>query len=286
VDPALQTGGDSRLRLALNDILRLQIARTVREPEEGVLRLELGPGFHPVTSEYNLRMLYAGYVRHRPMREDPPVVELLRDGTRVGRYTDRGLELEPGVAEETRAAAESGAGAVPPEPPEPRGRRGRPYLSVGGGAGVADFTCEICNFEMSTAPSGFVAAGIGVSRNLVVALEGTGWTKTDERGRGTIYSAMVTATGYVSDSRPVFVSLGLGYLGFKRPVPEGTYRANALGFTTRVGVDLGIGGSVALTPYVGLIGSFGTRPFELDGQPSSIEAAIRNLQLGVAFTLR
>jgi hypothetical protein len=284
VDPSLQVG-DSRLRLAIDDVLRLDIARSVREPEEGLLRLELGRGFHPVTSEYNLRMLYSAYVRYRTLREEPPVMELLRDGATVARYTERGLDMEGAEGQVAEASPEEAApGTLGPG--TERGRRRRPYLSIGGGGGVADFTCDNCQFEMSTAPSGFVAAGIGITPSVVLAVEGTGWTKTDDRGRGTIYSAMLTATSYVLDNQPVFVSLGMGYIGFKRPVPEGTYRADGLGFSARAGVDLGVGGSVALSPYFGFVGSFGNRPFELDGNASPLEASIRNLQFGVAFTLR
>jgi hypothetical protein len=282
VDSTLEQGERS-LRLALADVIRLGIARTIREEKPGLLRLEVGPGFTSASAQHNLQALFAAYGRHHPGRDEPPVLELYRSGTKIGEYTGAGLTLE---GEELTRAPEEGPAIQAPPPGLQVARRGRYYLSLGAGAGAADFTCSNCNFEMSTAPSGFLAAGLRVSEGLVVAAEGRGWTKKDDRGRGTIYTAMVSAVGYILEGRDVFLSVGVGYLGFKRPVPEGTYRADALGFSTRLGADFGIGGRWALSPYVAVIGSFGSPRFDLSDNPSGIEAAIRNLQFGVALTAR
>jgi hypothetical protein len=289
VDPALDKA-DRDLRLAITDALRLGIVRTIREPKPGLLRLEVGPAFTAASAEHNLRALFSAYTHHHPGLEQPPVLELVRQGARIGAYTSEGLLLEGEPADTAarvptpapapdQVAAQDASGRQPP-------RRGKYYLSLGAGAGAADFTCSECDFEMSTAPSGFLAVGLRVSEGMVLGIEGTGWTKEDDRGRGTIYTAMATAMGYVLESQPVFLSLGLGYVGFKRPVAEGTYRADALGFSSRLGIDLGLGNRWALSPYVGIVGSFGRPQFDLDGRPSSIEAAIRNLQFGVAVTVR
>lgn len=288
--PTLNLERAPRLRLALSDVLRLRIASVVREPEPGVLELELGPGFDTTSSvEHNLRGLHGAYWRNDPMRDEPPVLRLVREGTSVGVYTQRGLELTADYRPMPPAAPVPGPAPTAESGPDLDSRgtgRGPVYLSVGVGGGAADFTCSTCDFEMSTALSGYAAIGFRVAGNLVLAVEGTGWSKRNAGTRGRIYSLMATGIGYVSETAPVFVSIGLGYLGFDRDTPAGTYRADAVGYTGRLGVDLGFGGRLAFSPYAGLVGSFGSPRFELEGSPSSIEAGIRNLQFGAAITLR
>lgn len=286
VDPSLNLESDLRLRLVVVDIMRIGIARSVQQPASGVLRLEAGPGFNSPSLQHHLGRLHSAYWLHDPTRDQPPVIEIYQAGEKLGQYTDKGLALDRQPTVPPAPVAVDRTGEAEPSDVGERHRRGPVYLSVGAGGGAADFLCSECDFEMSTGFSPYGAAGLRVSQNLVLAVEGTGWFKSNAGTKGRIYSVMGTGIGYVTERLPIFISVGIGYVGFHRDTPIGTYRADALGFTTRLGIDVAVGERLAITPYGGLVGSFNRPRFELEGNPSSIEAAIRNLQFGLALTLR
>jgi hypothetical protein len=84
------------MRLALGDVLRLQIADSYEEVRPGRLVLALGSGFHTSTSlDYNLRQLYAAYTDLLDHPDDDPILELWQNEDKIGEYTRDGLHLGP-----------------------------------------------------------------------------------------------------------------------------------------------------------------------------------------------
>jgi hypothetical protein len=84
------------MRLALGDVLRLDIVADYREVRPGLLVLALGSGYRTSTSrEYNLRQLYGTYTEVLDHPDEDPVMELWQNGRRIGQYSRKGLQVGP-----------------------------------------------------------------------------------------------------------------------------------------------------------------------------------------------
>jgi serine/threonine-protein kinase len=84
------------MRLALGDVLRLDIVADYREVRPGLLVLALGSGYRTSTSrEYNLRQLYGAYTEVLDHPDEDPVMELWQNGRRIGQYSRKGLQVGP-----------------------------------------------------------------------------------------------------------------------------------------------------------------------------------------------
>jgi len=83
------------MRLALSDVMRLQIAVRYEEVRPGVLVLELGSGYAASRSrDYNLQRLYMAYRElNYPARY--PIIELWQNGEKIGTHSRKGLQVEP-----------------------------------------------------------------------------------------------------------------------------------------------------------------------------------------------
>lgn len=106
-DSAVETVGrrkdellrDTDFRVAFDDVRRLRIALDFEEAKFGLLRVTLGPGFSSVSSaRYNLERLYMTY-RVASYRSEDTLIELWRDGSRIGEVTAGGVVIgaESGV---------------------------------------------------------------------------------------------------------------------------------------------------------------------------------------------
>jgi hypothetical protein len=94
VDPGRQLTSNRELRQALADVTRLRIVTEYREVRPGLLALTLGAGYSSAESvEYNLSRLERAYGAF--LSFEPPIVilELWRDGRKIGEYTRDGLFL-------------------------------------------------------------------------------------------------------------------------------------------------------------------------------------------------
>lgn len=85
------------LKLALGDVLRLGIATSYTERSFGHLVLTVGEGYHTSSSvDYNLSRLYAAYFKSLGYPKVAPVLELWRDGKKIGEFTRAGLQEQSG----------------------------------------------------------------------------------------------------------------------------------------------------------------------------------------------
>jgi len=100
-EPARETAGraksellrDADFRLAFEDVQRLRIVLDFEEAKFGLLRVTLGPGFTTVSSaRYNLERLYMTY-RVASYRSEDTLIELWRDGSRIGEVTGGGVVI-------------------------------------------------------------------------------------------------------------------------------------------------------------------------------------------------
>lgn len=82
-------------RLVFDDVQRLGVALDFREPRWGLLKLTVGPGFETVSSAgFNLERLYRAYRAASYFNRDV-IVELWRNGAKIGEVTDDGVLVGP-----------------------------------------------------------------------------------------------------------------------------------------------------------------------------------------------
>lgn len=280
----LDLSQDRTLREAVADVRRLGLVTDVRESQPGTLQLTVGPAFSGSTStRYNLNRLYLAYAAHQRGFTGPIVLQLLDGGTVIGQYTTDGLRSTREPAGAPTAAANG------PNADTTKSRRAvhHWYAAVGAGGGGADFTCNRCTFERSSALSGYVMVGRQVGSRAVLGIEATGWTKSDDTSQGRIYTVTAVALGYFDDDLPLFISGGIGYAGYWRDLPGGAIGADAAGYSLRLGAEFRLSGSLRFGPYVGFVGSFGRPAFMYaGGTPFGLSAGYNNLQVGAALILR
>jgi hypothetical protein len=82
---------DNDFRMAFEDVQRLRVAVDFQEMVFGLLRVTVGPGFATVSSaRYNLERLYGTY-RVASYRSEDTVIELWKDGSKIGEVTSAGV---------------------------------------------------------------------------------------------------------------------------------------------------------------------------------------------------
>jgi hypothetical protein len=81
--------------MVFDDVQRLRVALDFQEMRFGVLRVMIGPGFATVSSAYfNLEHLYSAY-RATSYRNEDTVIELWKDGAKIGEITSSGVLVDP-----------------------------------------------------------------------------------------------------------------------------------------------------------------------------------------------
>lgn len=94
--PAESLTRTAAMRLALSDVVRLQIAASYEEVRPGLLVLVLGSGFRTSTSlDYNLRKLYGAYTELLDYPDNDPLIELWQNENKIGEYGRDGLQVGP-----------------------------------------------------------------------------------------------------------------------------------------------------------------------------------------------
>jgi hypothetical protein len=86
---------DKGFRLVFGDLQRLKVVLDFHESRWGLLKLMIGPGYPTVSSaDFNLERLYRAYKAASYYSNDV-VVELWRDGAKLGEVTDDGVLVGP-----------------------------------------------------------------------------------------------------------------------------------------------------------------------------------------------
>ncbi len=82
--------------MAFDDVQRLGVALDFQEMHFGLLRVMVGPGFATVSSAgYNLEHLYGAYRNTSYLIRAAPVIELWKDGAKIGEVTANGVLVGP-----------------------------------------------------------------------------------------------------------------------------------------------------------------------------------------------
>jgi len=293
-------------RRAVGDMLRLDLVTTVEQGPLGILRVGVGRRFHSHQArEYYFTQLASAY--HTWQSDSHPlIIELGESGMKIAEYTDRAIRIGPGhtapldcpeaaatglcgslgesAQQETPPATTPGQPAVAAQPGSAANARQRSgfRFGLGLGAGAMDFACDGCDFASETGFSGFLSVAGSVGEKTLLGVEGTGWTKSQSGTTARVYSLTAQATEYLSTTSGLFLSAGVGVVGYHEGTDFGDRSANAVGFSGRLGYELGTGG-VAFVPYVGIVRTFGGADIKLDGEDAGLNVAISNVQFGLSI---
>jgi hypothetical protein len=287
-DEIISDASKTRRTFVVTDMIRVGLAKTVEQGPRGILRVGVGDNFHSLPSrEHYFRKLISAYYEW-DAEDGPLVVEFWEQGSKIGEYASGDFAMEPGYTPPVAAAPTPAAGvtaaAVPGEesqaPAEqvPSKHAGW-HFTLGLGGGGARLSCDGCDFARETAPSGYLSLGAAISPKFLVGIEGTGWT---QGGDAQVYSVMAQVTGYFNETSGMFVTSGFGLVGRQEDSRVGSLSANGFGFSSRVGYELEIGGSVLLIPYLAYLTTLGGAKFQFNDQDVG-EYDISNVQFGVAL---
>lgn len=302
-DEIVSEGSKSSRRFVVGDMLRTGLATTVEQGPRGVVRVGIGPNFQSSASrDLYFSKLSSAYFEWTAEKQ-PLIVELWDQGRKIGEYSEgafsigtgytspRGcpdaattglcsLNEQPGPTsvptQVTQATPEANpAGTVA----ENRSEHAGLHFTAGLGGGAVRLSCDGCDSETSLA--GYLSAAVSVGERILLGIEGTGWTQSEG---AQVYSLMAQATGYLNATSDLFVTSGFGLVGRREDSRVGDLTASGFGFSTRLGYELRVGGSVLFIPYVGYVSTLGGAEFSFNGQKVG-DYDIRNIQFGLALGL-
>jgi hypothetical protein len=283
-------------RILLADMTRLGIVRDLQQGPPGVLRVTIGDKFYTAGNKdfYFGKLSTAYYAWTEP--GGAIVIEVWNGGQKFGEYAEGSFLLGPEYSAPrgcpgtcSVASAPTGTSYVVPPPAAPAapaasnieapGHTGY-HLGLGLGSGWLGLSCDGCgNLDRERGLSGYVSLGAPVGKTMLIGVESTGWTKDYGGKSGKGYSLMVQATRYLNATSGLFLSTGLGLVGYKEDVQFfGSRSGNGFGFSGRLGVELPLGRSVAFVPYLGYVTTIGGAKFE-----NTVDVNISNIQLGLAL---
>lgn len=163
-------------------------------------------------------------------------------------------------------------------------------ISFGFGRGTAGATCDACDTDRESAPTGYLRLGGALRPGLILAGEINGWTKSEtEQGfeaELTIVTINALVQWYPRPAGGFFVSGGLGAgtmaLDVKLPnsptISDHTNRA--LGYQVGAGYDIRLARNFSLTPFATY---FGTAGGKLDSTGGKIDGNVFHIGLGFTW---
>lgn len=302
-------------RTVVGSMLRTGLAMTVEQGPPGIIRVGVGGAFNSHQArEYYFTQLASAYGTWTAGGH-PLIIELWDRGGKIGEYSEQAFLIGPGYTtpldcpenaatglcsslgqslsqESASATTEPGRTAVTTEGPSPsaapvptvpqaRTRKGF-HFGLGLGAGSVDLTCESCDIASETGFSGFISLGGSIGEKTLLGIESTGWTKNESGSTVQVYSLIGHVTEYFSTTSGAFLRTGLGLVGYRDNSDLGDFSANALGFTGRLGYEVGRGG-IVFVPYVGFTRTFGGAELKQDGDEVGFNFAISNFQVGLSI---
>jgi len=162
-------------------------------------------------------------------------------------------------------------------------------ISFGFGGGTAGTTCDLCDTDRESAPTGYLRIGGALRPNLILAGEANAWTKTKtEQGIEadlTIATVNFLVQWYPQTTGGFFVSGGVGggsmSLDVKLPSgPTVSDHTNGLGYQAGAGYDIRLGRNFSLTPFATY---FATAGGKLDSSGQKIDGNVFHVGLGFTW---
>jgi hypothetical protein len=147
------------------------------------------------------------------------------------------------------------------------------HFNAGLGAGAFDQQCRGCDdIDSELGFSGFLSLGTLVNEETVLGIEATGWTGEVADSTAQVYSVMAQVTRYASETSDLFLRAGVGLVGYH---DENDLSATGLGFSGRLGYELGIG----------YVRSFDGLDQKLNGDDVGFNFVISQFQFGLGLSV-
>lgn len=141
------------------------------------------------------------------------------------------------------------------------------WFGVAAGIGSADVTCDDCEGDRETSAAGALRLGWTLNPRVLLGLETSAWTKTEDDDGADVsinmYNVSGTVTLYPSETTGFFLKGGAGLAFVNSEYKDGSTTidsdmGNGLGLLAGIGYDFRLGRRVRLTPaldaYYGNIG--------------------------------
>ena len=162
------------------------------------------------------------------------------------------------------------------------------HFSIGVGGASVSASCPGCevNFieDRISGLAGTLQIGGAVNEKLVIAVQAHGWVRNDDIFYRRLASLSVVTLLYPSPESGFFVKGGLGGLAAVVETDFDTAETQAWSSETGIGVDIPVGGSAKVSPYVSYVRTFGAYTW-FNGFDSPIAVTPNALQFGAALTL-
>lgn len=169
------------------------------------------------------------------------------------------------------------------------------WFGFGAGVGSADVTCDDCDgdSDRETGGAGYLKAGWTLNPRVLLGIEGSAWTRTeDEEGVDVtinMYNVSGTLTFYPSETAGFFVKGGAGMAFVNSKFEEGNTTidsdmGNGLGLLAGIGYDFKLGRRVSMTPALDVYyGNIGDLKFAGEDLASGWKQNVVALTIGLTF---
>ncbi len=156
-------------------------------------------------------------------------------------------------------------------------------ISVGLGAGMADLSCDGCDFDSETGFSGYLRLGGYLRPNLFLGFESTGWLKEVQGADVTLGFYSAVAQYYPNAEKGLYLKGGLGYSMSTADDGVDELKASGLGLSGGIGYDYRVGKNMSVTPYLNYLRSISSE-LKVNGTATGVDLNTGILQLGVGLT--
>lgn len=168
------------------------------------------------------------------------------------------------------------------EAQEPVRASGGAWFSAGVGGGWARITCAICRVDRNAGPAATLRFGTTLRPGLLVGGELEGWTRSSDDVRSMLTAGSAAAYIYPNPRRGLFLKAGAGLVHYRLNSDVST---NLIGLTLGAGYEIPITPTYSITNSIGLIASsFGS--LRSDAGTVADDVSISVLQVGFALTHR
>jgi outer membrane protein with beta-barrel domain len=162
-------------------------------------------------------------------------------------------------------------------------------ISFGFGSGSAGLTCNACDTDRESAPTGYLRIGGALRPNLILAGEANAWTKSKTE-QGVQVDVSIGTVNFLVQWYPqptggFFVSGGVGggSMSVDAKLPNGptvSDRTNGFGYQAGAGYDIRLGRNFSLTPFATY---FATAGGKLDSTKEKIDGNVFHFGLGFTW---
>ena len=124
------------------------------------------------------------------------------------------------------------------------------WAGLGVGGGSAEMDCSSCSNFRFTGLSGYVRAGVTVTRFLLVGVETDGWVRSSSDVDDRVGFASLVLLWYPKPSGALYVKAGVGGMKYHSDESGDLLTAKARSVSVGVGYEVRMRGNVSLVPFV------------------------------------